>query len=179
MHKGLDKERFLIRFKNDKKIQDILNKLFKRASSQPRVCSFPGCTNSAINSHILQKNGILNGIQQDGHIRISQTDFLNPELFHFKREGINQSFTFKGFCPDHDKSVFSPIEDFEIDFEDYRSQLLFNYRTVLNENVRKEVLLDWHKLQKESNSLKGIIDVDYINKSDEQQRTGIKTFNKV
>lgn len=160
-----------------KKYQDILNKLFKKALDQPRNCSYPGCNKPAINSHVLQKNGILNGIQNSGHIRVSEADFINPELFYFKRKGINKSFTFKGFCSDHDKTIFSPIEDYEINFEDYKSQLLFTYRTVLNERYKKEVMLDWHKFQKESYSLRGVVDFARLDKTDEQQKIGIKDIN--
>ena len=160
-----------------KRNQDILNNLFKKAIDKSRTCSYPGCNKTAINSHILQKNGILNSIQSSGHIRISESNFIDPNLFYFKRSGLNKSFTFKGFCSKHDKIVFSAIEDFEIDFEDYNSQLLFTYRTVLNERYRKEVLLDWHKYQKESNILRDVIDIDKIDKIDEQQRIGIEDIN--
>lgn len=157
-----------------KQILEVLNKTYRRAATKQRTCSVKGCDKQAINSHVLQKNGILNSIEERGHIRVSEADFFNPDLFHFKRDGINQAFTFKGFCADHDKKIFAPIEDFEIDFDDYKSQLLFAYRTVLNEKVKKEILLDWHKYQKESKTLIGEIDTDLIDKTDEQQKVGIK-----
>ncbi|MCJ7449136.1 MAG: hypothetical protein MUO72_15765 [Bacteroidales bacterium] len=161
----------------EKQIQEVLNTTFKRANDKSRICCVPGCNKPAINSHILQKNGILNGIAQNRHIIISTTDFFEADIFHFRRKGINESFTFKGFCSEHDKSIFSPIEDYEIDFEDYKSQLLFAYRTVLNERVKKEVILDWHKYQKESKVLSGEIDTKLLDESDEQERLGIKDIS--
>lgn len=161
----------------EKQIQEVLNKTFKKANDKVRICCAPGCNKPAINSHILQKNGILNGIAQNGHILISTTDFFEKELFYFKRKGINETFTYKGFCAEHDSSIFSPIENHEIDFEDYKSQLLFAYRTILNEKVKKEVILDWHKYQKESKVLNGIIDIKLIDASDEQEKLGIKDIS--
>ena len=157
-----------------KQIQEVLNKTFRRASAKQRICNVKNCNEQAINSHVLQKNGILNEIAENGHIRISESDFFKTDLFHFKRVGINQAFSFKGFCTVHDKNIFSPIEDFEIDFENYKSQLLFAYRTLLNEKVKKEILLDWYKYQKESRILSGEIDIELIDDLDKQQRVGIK-----
>jgi hypothetical protein len=132
---------------NKKQIQNQLNKLLQKAKNKNRVCCVQGCEEPAINSHILQKNGILSGISTNGHIMTNESDFLKEELFFFKRAGINQTFTFKGFCKVHDKEIFKEIEDYEIDFEDYRTQLLFAYRTLLNEDTRKHVLIDWNNLR--------------------------------
>lgn len=154
-------------------IQGALNSTFRKAISKNRICHIKKCENMAINSHVLQKNGILSGIADDHHIYVIEFDFFKNDLIYFKRKGLNEAFTFKGFCKDHDNSIFAPIEDYEIDFEDYRNQLLFAYRTIFNEKVKKEVNLDWRKLQKESKTLQGVIDIEKYDRIDEQERLGI------
>lgn len=154
--------------------QEILNKTFRKAENKPRICCIPECNKTAINSHVLQKNGILNEISQDGHVWMSESDFFKPNLYHFKKIGINQAFTFKGFCSEHDKEVFAPIEDYEIDFEEYRSLLLlFAYRTVLNEKVKKQVLIDWYGFQKDSKVLADILDPKLVDELIVQESAGI------
>ncbi len=162
---------------NEKQIQDRFNKTFQDALSKARICSVSGCNENAINSHILQKNGALNGIAQEGHIRLSQTDFHKDNLFYFKKEGINKSYTFKGFCKEHDSSIFAPIEDDLIDFENYNNQLLFAYRNILNEKVRKEVLLDWYEYKRQDNILKKVIDIDLLEQIEEQEKLGISDLD--
>jgi hypothetical protein len=157
-----------------KKDLQVYNQTFRRALLKQRTCNVKGCGKQAINSHVLQKNGILNGIEENGHIRILEGDFFKPNLFHFKKTGINQAFIFKGFCSEHDSNIFSTIEDYEIDYEGYRNQLLFAYRTILNEKIKKEVLLDWHRYLKESKTLIEKIDFVTLDKIDEQQKCGIK-----
>lgn len=164
----MNNDRFL------KQKQEALNKMFRRAEKKQRTCCYPDCNEKAINSHVLQKNGILNEISQNNHFIISELDFFKPMLFHFKRVGANNSFTFKGFCKKHDKEIFAPIEDFELDFDDYKSLLLFSYRTIMNEKVKKEVLIDWFKLQMESEILKDTLDASAINKIIEEQEKGIE-----
>lgn len=156
-----------------KQLQARLNKLLEKAKNQNRKCYWNGCQSNAINSHILQKNGILTGISTNGHIIVLKTDFLNPELFHFKRSGINKTFTFKGFCKDHDKSIFQPIEDYEIDFDNYKSQLLFAYRTILNEKRKKEFLIDWNNSQLHDSILSNVVDKKHILKLSEQNKLAI------
>jgi len=158
---------------NNRQLQDRLNRLYEKAKSQNRKCYWKGCENLAINSHILQKNGILNCIASNGHIRVAKTDFLNPELFTFKRSGINITYTFKGFCKEHDNNIFRPIEENEIDFEDYKSQLLFAYRTILNEKWKKEILIDWNNFQMHDKDLKQGLDLELLRKYNEQSRVAL------
>jgi len=99
---------------------------------------------------------------------------FNPNCFKFDKVGINVSFSFKGFCQSHDTSIFKPIENYEIDFEDYNSQLLFAYRTLLNEKRKKEICLDWYKKQKNDSILSNIFHLELINKAIEQAELAIK-----
>jgi len=166
--------------KNDKILkqkQEVLNTTFRKAENKQRICCIPHCNELAINSHVLQKNGILNEISQDGHVWESEADFFNDNLFHFKKVGINQAFTFKGFCKKHDKQIFAPIEDYELNFDDYRTLLLFAYRTALNEKVKKNVLIDWYELQKKSKILSDSLDNNDVDQLIEQETIGISDID--
>lgn len=57
--------------------------------------------------------------------------------------GIDSAFTFRGFCEDHDREVFAPVERHQYDLAADNSALLFCYRTLLNECRKKEKNLDW------------------------------------
>lgn len=119
------------------------SKHWTKALKNDYKCYCQGCDNLAINSHILQKNGILNEIKENGQIVMSIVNYMDTKKFPFKEIGINKAYTFKGFCSTHDKDIFKPIEDCEIDFDDYKTQLLFVYRTIMDERRRKEILIDY------------------------------------
>ena len=46
----------------------ILSIITKKLDDKNQGCLFDGCSNVAINSHLLQKNGIINHIAEEGHI---------------------------------------------------------------------------------------------------------------
>lgn len=110
-----------------------------------KTCFYPGCNELSINSHILQKTGILSAIATNQHVWEQDINlFYNPR-FKFKCTGINQAFSFKCFCNKHDTELFKRIESSEIDFTDYESCLLFTIRTILNEKFRKMVNLEMYQ----------------------------------
>ncbi|MBL7909911.1 MAG: hypothetical protein JNJ41_02505 [Bacteroidia bacterium] len=111
----------------------------RNAEKSINTCFHPGCQNKSINSHILQKNGILSSIAPDKHLwQIEESDF-DEGLFKFQQRGLNAIFCFNGFCNEHDTKLFQKIEGGTIDFDDYESCLLFTLRTLYNEIYRKEV----------------------------------------
>ena len=75
---------------------------------------FKSCTEKAINSHVYQKNGILKQMSENNHlIKLVTADAFNvgkTGITEFKRIGINDAYSFKGFCEKHDTKIFSPIE---------------------------------------------------------------------
>lgn len=125
--------------KERKKQAALLNNKWKEINNNKQNCYHLDCNEIAIKSHILQKNGILSAIADDYHLRMLHFDFLGDDSpAFFKRIGINNAFTFKGFCQKHDSSIFEPIEKYNIDFDNYKNRLLFAYRTLLNEKRKKE-----------------------------------------
>ena len=118
-------------------------KLFTKCKSKGinsiNTCYHPKCNEKSINSHILQKNGILSSIAPDRHLWEFEIDTFKDPLFQFKRTGINKIYSFNCFCNEHDTELFKKIENKNIDFDDYETCLLFALRTIYNEIWRKEV----------------------------------------
>lgn len=108
-------------------------------------CMCPKCTNKAINSHLLQRHGILSHVTVDNHLyEMTREDVFkwhenNP--VRFKKVGLNNAISYPLFCDKHDTAIFLPIESGTIDFNDYNSQLLFSYRAVCAEIRKKEFIL--------------------------------------
>lgn len=105
---------------------------------------FDGCSQRAIKSHVLQKNGILREISEDNHL----IQLLPPSPFElnekgiseFKNVGINDVYTFDGFCNTHDTEVFKTIEtNANLDLKSKNQQVLFFYRGLCQELRRKEI----------------------------------------
>jgi hypothetical protein len=103
--------------------------LIKERLNAPRQCLAPDCARVAIKSHVLQKRGVLSEIATDGYVmeRRSSDFFLGRRL---ERTSVNNTdiLAFKGFCDRCDKKIFQEIEDFPVDFRNYRHLLLFAYR---------------------------------------------------
>lgn len=106
-------------------------------------CMCPKCADKAINSHLLQRHGILSHVTVDNHLyEITREDAFkwhDNYPVRFKKVGLNNAISYPLFCDKHDTEIFLPIESGTIDFDDYRSQLLFSYRAVCAEIRKKEV----------------------------------------
>lgn len=126
-----------------KKIQEFS----KKSKNKVRKYLTPGCNNNAIKSHALQKNGILKQISEKNHIhQFSTVPLFEQEKkgeFQLTRTGINKAYTFIGFCPEHDTSIFNPIELKNFQIESENSIKLFSYRALCQEIRRKEISYDF------------------------------------
>jgi len=146
----------------DKEIRNLIEKLKKRAKHAPRKCLFDNCQELAINSHLLQKNGMIDQIAENNHVMELGIDNFIQDVFYFKRIGINDAFSFAGFCNYHDNSLFKEIESPDIDYTDYRTQLLFSYRSVMNEMRKKVILIDFYNRILNSLTLKIYLNDTYF-----------------
>lgn len=118
-------------------------------------CFTNDCQNMAINSHLLQRHGILDNITEDGHMYelspisayqlLSHSTNKNDILLGFKKVGINNAISWPLFCSKHDTMLFADIEKRELDCADYHNQLLFSYRTVCGEIRKNEILCRIYK----------------------------------
>ena len=117
----------------------------RKSSNAKWNCMCPKCTGTAINSHLLQRHGILSYLTVDNHLyEITREDAFkwhenNP--VKIKKVGLNNAISYPLFCDKHDTEIFLPIESGTIDFDDYLSQLLFSYRAVCAEIRKKEINL--------------------------------------
>ncbi len=111
----------------------------KKAEETIVTCFHPDCSDKSINSHLLQKNGILSKIAPNKHLWQLEIDNFSENQFNFRQRGLNEIFSFNCFCNEHDTKLFKKIESGDIDFKDYQSCLLFSLRTLYNEIFRKEV----------------------------------------
>ncbi|MDP1745645.1 MAG: hypothetical protein Q8L90_08710 [Bacteroidota bacterium] len=126
-----------------KEIKHTIETIKKRASDAKRNCLFDGCLETAINSHLLQKNGIINQISENNQVYQIRSDNYVKEGLEFRLQSIKVAFAFPGFCSQHDNDIFKEIETTDIQYTDYRTQLLFCYRALMNEKRKKEVIVDW------------------------------------
>ena len=134
--------------KNEKnKVLQIVQNISKHVDAKKWECLFPECNNSSINSHLLQVNGILNNIVENGHLyEIGANDIFSFEekgITTFNKKGINQAISDHLFCNTHDTQIFKDIESASIDLFKYKTQLLFSYRSLCGELRKKMKNVDF------------------------------------
>jgi len=149
---------------NKKQFDNLRGQIFQKCIHRKRKCFLDSCLENAISSHLLQKNGILNYITHNGHLYQTTFELFPKPNYKINKIGINKAMTFKGFCSEHDTTIFRPIESAkEIDFAEYETQLLFSYRTVLNEYREKQILIDFFtEILREAQKRKILIDEERI-----------------
>jgi hypothetical protein len=101
-----------------RRFQWAVGKVQKRLGKWRFPCLYPGCNRLAISSHSQQKEGQLRAIAKDDLVYA----FKSKAVFHMKqliaeepwsplmRIGIAEASTFWGYCADHDRDLFAPIE---------------------------------------------------------------------
>lgn len=142
------------------------------ASKNIKICFHPECNEKSINSHILQKNGILSSIAEENHVVEMQINKYDDEVHSFKKIGINKAFSFNCFCQKHDTELFKSIEVEEIDFSNYRNLLLFTLRTIYNEKFRKLVNLEMYDCLIKNHS--DLYDAEFVKGQSIQEKLGLK-----
>lgn len=120
-----------------------IKSLHNQALNAKRLCYTPGCENYSINSHVLQKNGVLNHIVENGFLMQVDTDTKEGGV-GFKKAGINSTdiLAFPGFCNNCDTKLFLPIESKGFDFNNYMHLLLFTYRAIVCELHKADTWLE-------------------------------------
>ena len=126
-----------------KQVLHIYSNIRKRVKELNYPCMCNGCQRTAINSHLLQKHGILSQVFENGHMYEPRVANIFNDSFlefpsEFKRVGVDLALSVHTFCKEHDDNLFSEIEKDNIDFENYRHVLLLTYRAVCAEARRKE-----------------------------------------
>lgn len=122
----------------------VLQNIFKNVNKKSQKCFL--CDNKAINSHLLQRNGILNHIEENGHIvQLKGNDIFKAEkegILSITNIGVKNAMSYPLFCSNHDSTLFEPIEQNQFDLAKYLSQVLFSYRSLCAEIRKKENNVD-------------------------------------
>ena len=144
----------------------IISKINKNAFEKLRFCLYPNCNNHSINSHLLQRNGILNNISENKHVyqfrANHQINVVPKKQAGFELISDKKAMTFLGFCSLHDNDIFKHIEDGTYNFSDYKSKILFTYRAFCNEYRKKEIVIDFYQRCLKSNTIDEYIDKEYF-----------------
>ena len=172
----------MAKINSQKEALRIMGQIYKNVRNKSWPCMCCGCNDSAINSHLLMRNGILNYVVEDGHLYELRSDA--PEAFKkeklpisFKKVGINQSISFPLFCNEHDTSIFLEIEQENVDYTLYNHMLLYGYRALISEIRKKEIEVEKKRRIVHSSTLYGLlggITIDKFTKSYELELQGIK-----
>lgn len=110
-----------------------------------KLCSVPEsmkseCSKKIIKAHSVSKSSSLKAIAVDGHVYTTfktNHDLSMSKRVRPKKVGINQASVFTGFCSNHDKHIFAPIEDNLFDKSPYHC-FLVAYRSLCRELFVKE-----------------------------------------
>jgi len=163
----------------DKQFKKVVSEIYKHVNEKKWGCIIDGCVEVAINSHLLQKNGILNNVTEKGHIiEIKATDIFSwsseKAPIAMKRVGINNAFSLSLFCSKHDTSIFKEIETHPLEMDNYRNQLLLSYRVVCAEIRKKELNLELKTRILNSKTLYVLINREYVETFITGTKIGIK-----
>lgn len=125
----------------------VIQKIKQHVDELKWTCLYPDCQNKSVNSHLLQRRGILSHIAENNTlVQFSQTNAFEAlktaERHCFKVKTVNQAMSLPLFCKEHDSNLFKRIEQNIINFDEYESQLLFSFRAVCAEKRRKEIIIE-------------------------------------
>jgi|GEM_PF-946420 len=163
----------------------ILQNVTKNVNNKKWSCLIDGCGQTAINSHLLQVNGILNTLVEKGHlIQFKANDYFHMEkkgFLSFRSLGIQQAISEYLFCNKHDTEIFKRIEAKEIDFSTYSSQLLFSYRSLCSELRKKMKNIEMYTRLRNSNTLNNrseqFISQEYLDLEIKGHNLGVKDIS--
>lgn len=166
------------------KPQQIIGQIQKNVFSKNWKCIIENCEEKSINSHFLQRNGILNMLTENQHlieVKASNAFYFekNKSIVDFKKIGIHNALSINLFCSHHDTEIFKNIEQISADFSTYESFLLLSYRITCAELRKKEMQLEIYKRISNSKSLERILDLDYTYRYINGLILGISDLNKI
>ena len=108
------------------------------------------CHETAINSHLLMVNGILNHVAEDGKLVELRTKSVyglkkgETKTAEFKKIGVHQAISLPVFCNFHDTTLFAEIEQKQVDYTNYKHLALYCYRAICGEIRKKEISTEFN-----------------------------------
>ena len=113
--------------------REALSAFFAIHNTQFNRCLAPGikCDKTAIRAHSIQNSRTLDLLVIDNHViafrpRASATGIT----IDFNSVGRNEASTFTGLCPEHDRTIFAPIDRGTLDTTNRKQLFLLAYRAV-------------------------------------------------
>lgn len=141
----------------------ILTKIWKKTKNRKRKCLVSDCQQRSINSHLLQRRGILSEITREGKIvSLGHDSLYNGGTLKLDLIGLNAGMSLNLFCGFHDNDLFDEIEKKEFDESDYIVQLLFAYRSICCELRKKEIQYENLSISIDNKRLKQIANLDWL-----------------
>ena len=133
--------------------REIINNIYRNSSQKKWNCIVDNCSQAAINSHLLQRNGILDKVIEGGHMIELTKKNLFSDKFILKDVGVKDAISISLFCNICDTKLFKEIETEPIHFYNYRTQLLFSYRATCAEIRQKEKNIEFYSRILNANTL--------------------------
>lgn len=132
-----------------KLIMSGIGKAEKASNRRKYKCILPECNLISIKSHSQQKKSQLEAIAEDSEV-FAKTQSLYQMFKSEKREllskkNIGEASRFKGYCNKHDTSIFSPIENGNLDINNPEHNFLLLLRCVSYEYANKREVYDRQK----------------------------------
>lgn len=126
--------------REQKDINQIKGAFFNSLMIENRKCIYPGCIEKAIHSHSIQRSYLSKLADSTSHlIKLSFKPLFGEHSgidVVAERIGVSDASTFMGFCKNHDKELFKPIENGEtISISNAEQMFLFLYRSICREFV--------------------------------------------
>jgi hypothetical protein len=117
--------------------EQLLHNFFEQNAWHFNRCLAPGmaCTSTAIRAHSVQNSRVLDLLVRDGHVKsiVKRVDSKKGPQIFFDDVGRNQASTFAGFCAEHDRQIFGPIDAAAFCSSNPQHLFLVAYRAVARE----------------------------------------------
>lgn len=132
-----------------RRVYSIINTIAKNVNEKKWSCLIDECKESAINSHVLQKNNVLSTIAKNNHVYVLSNeigaDEKNMGKTKLEKVGINRALVYPLFCKTHDLELFKKIEISNFNPFGLEEQLLFTYRALCCEVHKKRNGIEYYQ----------------------------------
>ena len=113
--------------------REALKEYFRAIKGPFDKCLEPqmSCQKKAIRAHSIQNAKTLDLLVTSGHVIAFRPRFsAHGPAIDFERVGRNEASTFTGFCSEHDREIFAPIDNNPLDTTNREHLFLLAYRAV-------------------------------------------------
>ena len=118
-----------------------------------KKCLFCGTENNIADCHTIQENNYLNRVSDNGLVYTFNHDDKDKKIeFKITAKGKSKFGIFNGFCKEHDKEIFLPIENGKRFIQTKEQLFLFAFRSFCYRyHKEKELILSDEKFEDKDN----------------------------